>query len=154
MSLKQRITDDLKAALKSRDALRLGVLRMLKAGILEAEVEQRGKQGLEYQADDAEVTRVLAAYAKQRRESIESYRQGGREDLAEQEQRELTVVEAYLPRPLSEAELREAVRQAIAETGAATSRDVGKVMKAVMPKLRGAADGKLVNRIALELLGG
>jgi len=154
MSLKQRITDDLKAAMKSRDALRLGVLRMLKAGILEAEVEQRGKQGLEYQADDAEVTRVLAAYAKQRRESIESYRQGGREDLAEQEQRELTVVEAYLPRPLSEAELREAVRQAIAETGAATSRDVGKVMKAVMPKLRGAADGKLVNRIALELLGG
>lgn len=154
MSLKQRITDDLKAALKSRDALRLGVLRMLKAGILEAEVEQRGKQGLEYQADDAEVTRVLAAYAKQRRESIESYRQGGREDLAEQEQRELTVVEAYLPRPLGEAELREAVRQAIAETGAATSRDVGKVMKAVMPKLRGAADGKLVNRIALELLGG
>jgi uncharacterized protein YqeY len=154
MSLRQRITDDLRTALKSGAKDRLEVLRMLKARIQEAEVSLRASKGLTYELTDAEASAVLQTYAKQRREAIDSFRQGRRADLAAREEAELAIVQEYLPAQMAADELRRIVREAIAEAGATSARDVGKVMKVVMPKVKGAADGKEVNRIAVELLGG
>jgi hypothetical protein len=153
MALRDRLLDDLKAAMKAQDAKRLATLRMLKAEVLKGEVALRETKGLDYHLDDAEVTRLLSAYAKQRRESIEAYRKGGREDLAAQEEAELAIVEGYLPTALSEDEVRAVVEAVIAETGASSKKDLGAVMKAAMARLQGAADGKLVNRLAAERLG-
>jgi uncharacterized protein YqeY len=152
MSLKQRILDDIKIAMKAQQPQRLGVLRMLKAKILEAEVAQREKKGLEYQLEDAETLRVVGQYAKQRRESIDSYRSGGRAELAAQEEAELKIVEEYLPQAASDDQVRVAVQAAIAELGATSKKEMGAVMKAALTKLQGAADGKLVNKIVMELL--
>jgi uncharacterized protein YqeY len=152
MSIEQRINDDLKAALKAGEKLRLSVLRMVKAKLQEATVELRGQEGVDARLDDAQATAVLATCAKQRREARESFLAGGREDLAAREKAEMEVLQEYLPRQLGEEEIRRHVRDAIAETGAASPKDMGKVMQVVMPKLKGAADGKLVNRIVRELL--
>jgi uncharacterized protein YqeY len=152
MSLKQRILDDIKVTMKAQQAQRLGVLRMLKAKILEAEVAQREKKGLDYQLEDAETLRVVGQYAKQRRESIDSYRSGGRAELAAQEEAELKIVEEYLPQAASDDQVRAAVQAAIAELGATSKKEMGAVMKAALTKLQGAADGKLVNKIVMELL--
>ncbi len=152
MSLKQRILDDIKVTMKAQQPQRLGVLRMLKAKILEAEVAQREKKGLDYQLEDAETLRVVGQYAKQRRESIDSYRSGGRAELAAQEEAELKIVEEYLPQAASDDQVRIAVQAAIAELGATSKKEMGAVMKAALTKLQGAADGKLVNKIVMELL--
>jgi len=152
--LKQRILDDLTAALKAGDKLRLGVVRMLKADIQKQEVELRVKKGKDYSLSDPEVLEVLARSAKQRRDSIESYRAGGREDLAGREEEELAVVEAYLPKQLDRDELARLVDEAVAKTGAAGPRDMGQVMKALMPEVKGRADGKLVNELVKARLGG
>lgn len=152
MSLKQRILDDIKIAMKAQQPQRLGVLRMLKAKILEAEVAQREKKGLDYQLEDAETLRVVGQYAKQRRESIDSYRSGGRAELAAQEEAELKIVEEYLPQAASDDQVRAAVQAAIAELGATSKKEMGAVMKAALSKLQGAADGKVVNKIVMELL--
>lgn len=152
MSVRDRIVADLGAAMKSKDAVRLGVLRMVKARMLEAEVEQRAKEGADYRLSDAETLAVLSAYAKQRRDSIDAFRKGGREDLAVKEEAELAVLHEYLPRQLSADEVRDIVRQAMAETGATSLRDLGVVMKAVMPKVKGTADGKLVNDVVRAML--
>jgi len=152
MSIKRRINDDLKVALKSGDKRRLEVLRMLKARMLEAEVGLRSAKGRDYEVSDEEATQVMAAYAKQRRDSIESYRKGGREELALEEEAELGIVQEYLPKQLSAEKVRAVVKAAIAESGASSPKDLGAVMKLVMPKLKGAADGKLVSQIAAELL--
>lgn len=152
MTLKERLVADLTAAMKSRDAQRTGVLRMLKSKMLEAEVDQRAKKGTDYQIEDPDALAVVAAYAKQRRDAIEAYRQGGREDLAAKEEAELAIVQEYLPKQLSPDEIRSIVREAIAATGASSVKEMGVVMKAVMPKTKGAADGKLVNDIVRELL--
>lgn len=154
MSIRQRILDDLTAALKSGARQRLDTLRMLKARIQEAEVALRATKGLDYQLSDAETTPVVAAYAKQRRDSIESFRQASRADLAAREEAELAIVQEYLPRQLDADELRRLAREAIAEAGATSAKDTGKVMKLLMPKVKGAADGKEVNRVVGELLGG
>lgn len=154
MPLRERLLDDLKSAMKARETQRLNVLRMLKAKVQEAEVGLRTSKGLGYQLDDDETLKVLATYAKQRRESVEAYRSGGREDLAAQEEAELRIVEAYLPQQASEEQVRIAVEQAIVATGATSKKDLGAVVKAAMTALRGAADGKLIHRIALERLGG
>lgn len=154
MTLKERIVADLTAAMKARDAVRLGVLRMLKARMLEAEVEQRTKKGPGAALEDAEALAVVSAYAKQRRDAIEAYRQGRREDLASQEEAELAIVLQYLPKQLSADEVAAVVRETMAETGASSMKDMGALMKAVMPKLKGAADGKLVNETVKKLLGG
>jgi uncharacterized protein YqeY len=153
MSLRDRLLEDLKSAMKAQDARRLAMLRMLKSEMLKVEVNLRETKGLDYHLDDAEATRVVSTYAKQRRESIEAYRKGGREDLATQEEAELQMVEAYLPKALGEDEVRAAVQAVIAETGATSKKDLGAVMKGAMARLQGAADGKLVSRIAGELLG-
>jgi len=154
MSLMETIAEDLKSALKSQARQRLETLRMARAKMLEAEVALRAEMGREYKLEDSEAIRVLAAYAKQRRDSIDSYRQAGREDLATQEEAELAIIQEYLPRQLSPDEVKEIVRAAIAEAGATSPKDMGAVMKLVMPKLKGAADGKLVNQIVGQLLSG
>ena len=152
MDLRSTLQQDMKRALKSGDKLTLSTLRMLQSKILEREVELRSSRGRDYHLNDQETIDVLAAYAKQRRQSIESYRQGGREDLAEREQRELAVVEAYLPAPLDEAGIEALVARHIEETGATGLKDLGRVIKAVMAEAKGTADGKIVNQITKRVL--
>jgi uncharacterized protein YqeY len=152
MELKQRIEEDLKKALKARESERVACLRMLKSKILEREVALRGEKGRDYRLEDAEALQVISAYAKQRRDSIESFRQGGREELAAREEAELAIVSSYLPRQLDREEIERIVDEAIAESGASSPREMGQVMKLVMPRLNGAADGKLVNSIVRDRL--
>ena len=154
MSLKERIALDMKAAMKSGDKDRVGVLRMLRARILESEVASRTTQGRDHEATDAEVVDSIASYAKQRRDSIEAYRQAGREDLASREEAELRIVQEYLPRALTDDEIRAVVREAVAASGAKSPKDMGAVMKLVMPKVKGSADGKKVQDVVKELLAG
>ena len=152
MSLRQRIEDDLKSALKAREKQKLGVLRMVKSKIQEKQVELRGKKGADADLSEDDVTAVVVAYAKQRRDSIESYEQGGREDLAAAERAELEILAAYLPQQMGEEEVAAIVDAAIAESGAASPKDMGAVMKLVMPKVKGRADGKMVNGIVQSRL--
>jgi hypothetical protein len=154
MPIKQRIVEDLTAAMKAGAKERLGVLRMVKAKMLEAEVSLRGTKGRDYQLEDPEAIEVLASYAKQRRDSIDSYRKGGREDLAAQEESELAIVQEYLPQRMSADDVRRIVREAIAQCGATSPKEMGTVMKLVMPQVKGAADGKMVSQIVSELLAG
>ena len=153
MAIRERIVSDLTAAMKARDVQRLGVVRMLKSRIMEAEVEQRGRKGQDYVLEDQECLAVIATYAKQRRDSIEAYRKGGKEDLAAKEEAELAIIQQYLPAQMSEVEVRRIVVAAIAETGATSAKEMGAIMKIVMPKLKGEADGAVASRIARELLG-
>lgn len=140
MSLEQQITADIAAAMKSRSAERLSTLRMLKAALMNKGVEKN--RGLEA----SEELQVVAALVKQRREAIEQFTAGAREDLAAKERAEIVVLEAYLPPAVSDEELDQAVDQAIAGTGASGPRDMGKVMKAVMALLAGkTVDGKTVS---------
>jgi hypothetical protein len=154
VSIRQRILDDLTTALKTGARQRLDTLRMVKARIQEAEVALRATKGLGYELGDAETTQVLSSYAKQRRDSIESFSQAGRADLAAREEAELAIVQEYLPRQLDADALRRLAQEAIAEAGATSARDIGKVMKVLMPKVKGTADGKEVTRVVGELLGG
>jgi uncharacterized protein YqeY len=153
MAIRERIVADLTAAMKAKDTQRLGVVRMLKSRIMEAEVEQRARKGPDYVLEDPECLAVIATYAKQRRDSIEAYRSGGKEDLAAKEEAELAIIQQYLPAQMSEEEIRRVVAGAIAESGAASAKDMGSVMKIVMPRLKSAADGAVVSRIVRELLG-
>ena len=154
MSIKQRITEDMKSAMKSGAKERLSVLRMVKAKMMEAEVNLRAKQGRDYELGDTESLQVLTSYAKQRRDSIDSYRRAGREDLASKEESELAIIQEYLPRQLTAGDVRKIVQEAIAAAGATSSKDMGAVMKLVMPKVKGAADCRMVNQIVSELLSG
>ena len=153
-SLKQRIEDDIKTAMKTGDKLRLSALRMVKAKMMEAEVALRAKKGRDYQLEDSEALQCFSTSAKQRKDSIDSFRQGGREDLVKAEEAELAIIQEYLPKQLGAEEITRIAREAIASTGAASPRDMGAVMKIVMPQVKGAADGKEVSRIISELLGG
>ncbi|MCP3979668.1 MAG: GatB/YqeY domain-containing protein [bacterium] len=154
MSLKERLEAELKTAMKNRDRARLECLRMLKAKVQEKEVALRGSGDAERKLTDDDVTEVVTSYAKQRRDSIDSYRAAGREDLAGKEEAELAIVTEYLPQQLGEDEVRAIVAKAIAEAGASSPKDMGAVMKLVMPQVKGKADGKLVNGIVRELLAG
>lgn len=146
MSLKEKIAEDLKEAMRGKDILRVNTLRMIIAAIKNYEVEKMK------QASDDDVMVVLTKEAKRRKEAIEEYEKYGRSDLAEKEKRELEIIESYLPKQLTEEEIREIVMKTIEEVGATSIRDLGKVMGAVMPKLKGKADGKLVNNIVREML--
>ncbi len=148
MGLKERLREDMKEAMKSKDKVKLSTIRMINSLIKNSEIEKRGE------LTDDEIVQLLMKYAKQRRESIEMYEKGGRQDLVEKEKAELAVVESYLPKQLSEDELKEIVKKAIEETGASSVKDLGKVMKAVMPRVKGRADGSVVNRIVREMLEG
>ena len=146
--LRDKVNADMTAAMKARDAARLSALRMLKAAIMNKGIEKG------HDLDDAEVLQVVSSLVKQRRDSIEQFEKGGRTDLVEKETGEIAVLEAYLPPAASADEIDTAVAAAIAETGAASVKDMGKVMKAVMPKLAGKnADGKAVNEAVRRKLG-
>lgn len=134
--------------MKAKDAPRLSTLRMMKAAITNKEVE-KGRA-----LDDAEVLQVLGSLVKQRRDSIEQFSKGGRTDLVEKETREIAILEEYLPPAATSEDIDAAVAAAIAETGAASAKDIGKVMKAVMPKLAGkTADGRTINEAVRRKLG-
>ena len=145
MSLKDRIGEDIKAAMKSKDKLRLETVRSIKKVLLEKEVSVR-PAGQE-QLTEAQELEVLAQLAKQRRESIEQYRQAGREDLAAKEAQELAIIEEYLPKQLSDEELSAAIDLIIARVGATSAKDMGKVMGPAMQEFKGKADGKKVQEL-------
>jgi uncharacterized protein len=148
MALTEEIERALVAAMKAREELRLSVLRMAKSALKLKQVEL-GKP-----PDDAQTVAVLRTLVKQRQDSVEQFRKGGREDLASKEEAEIKILETYLPAAASEEELEAAVAAAIAETGATGAKDLGKVMKAAMARLAGKnADGKLVNQKARAKLG-
>lgn len=148
MGLLERIDEDLKSSLKARDALKTSVIRMLKAGIKNREIEKRGS------LEDGEVHAVISTMIKQRKDSVEQYGKAGRTDLADKEEEEIKILMEYLPAQLSEEELEGIIREAISEAGAASPGDMGKVMKILMPRVKGKADGKLVNQKVKEMLGG
>jgi uncharacterized protein YqeY len=154
MSIAQRIAEDVITAMKARATDRLGTLRMIKSKLQMAEVDLRAKKGRDYQLEDEQALQALSSYAKQRRDSIESFEKAGRPDLAAKERTELEVVQEYLPAQLGEDDVREIVKQAIAEINASSPDDMGAVMKVVMPKVKGVADGKLVNQLVRTLLQG
>ena len=152
MSTRERLDADMRTAMKAGDKARLSVIRMLRSKMQEAEVAGRGKEGPDYALYEEAALQAVASYAKQRRESIDSYREAGREELAAAEEAELKIVTEYLPEQLSDDEVRGLVQDAVAEAGATSPKDMGAVMKLVMPQVRGRADGKLVNRIVRECL--
>ncbi len=147
MSLLNRLNDDMKQAMKNKEKEKLSVIRMLKAS-LQNEAIKLGKQEL---SEDEELT-VLSREVKQRKDSLQEFKNAGREDLVEKIQTELTYVEIYMPKQLSEEEVSVIVQEAIAEVGASTKTDMGKVMGAIMPKVKGKADGALVNKLVLQHL--
>lgn len=148
--LVQRLNDDLKAALKGRDAARTGVLRMLLSKVKDAQIAQGRGEPLQ----EAQVVQILTSYAKQRQESAEAFEQAGRADLRDRELAERDIVRAYLPEPLDEAALRRVLQETIAAVGATSVRDLGKVMGPALAKLQGRADGGRVQKLVRELLGG
>ena len=152
MSIKERLLTEMKTAMKARDTLRLSCVRMLRSKIQEKEVAQRTKHGRDHQIGDDDAIDVISTYAKQRRDSIEAYTQGGRDDLAAKETAELAIVEEFLPQQLTADELRTMVQEAITESGAASPKEMGAVMKLVVPKVKGRADGKQVSQPVRELL--
>lgn len=148
MTLKSRITDDVKTAMKAREARRLGALRLLTAAIKQREVDER------IDLDDAQVVGVIEKMIKQRRDSIAQYEQGGRADLAAQEQFEIDVLSAYLPQQATDAEIDAVVAAAVAATGAKGVADMGKVMARVKAELAGRADmGKVSAQVKAKLAG-
>ena len=148
MAFIDRISQDLTTAMRAKDTVRLGTLRMAKAALMNREVE-RGRA-----LDDAESHQVMAALIKQRRDSIEQFRAGGRADLADKEQAEIAVLETYLPPPMDASELESLVDASVKETGASAPKDMGRVMKDVMARLAGrTVDGKVVSELVKKRLG-
>ena len=148
MSLKQQIISDMTAAMKAKDAARTSTLRMVKAAITNREKEGGGE------LTDEEVQKLLRSQVKQRRDSVEQFQKAGRQELADKEQAEIVIIEAYLPQAAAQEEIDEAVAGAITETGAASMKDMGAVMKAAMAKLAGKnADGKAVSETVKARLG-
>ena len=149
MTLKDRIIADMTAAMKAKDAARTSTLRMVKAAIMHREKEGAGE------LSDDDVLKLLRSQLKQRRDSVEQYQKAGRQDLADKETVEIAVIESYLPQAASEAEIEQAVSDAIAETGATSMKEMGAVMKAAMAKLAGKnADGKTVSETVKKKLSG
>jgi len=145
MSLKETLQADLKEAMRQNDTVRKTALRLVLAAVTNAEIE-RGP------LSDADIQAIIAKQVKQRRESLAAFQKGGREDLMAQEEAELKVLSAYLPQQMSRAEIEELAAQVIAQVGATSPRDLGKVMRELMPRVKGRADGRLVNEVVRELL--
>ena len=147
MSLKERITGDMTAAMKSKEAARLSTLRMVKAAVQNREIEKGGE------LSDEEMTKLLQSLVKQRRDSVEQYEKAGRAELAEKERAEIAVIEEYLPRAASREEIERAVSEAVAETGATSMKEMGSVMKAALARLAGRnADGRTVSEVVKSKL--
>lgn len=149
MGLKQQIISDLTASMKAQNAARTSTLRMVKAGMMNREIEKGGE------LDEEEMVKLLRSMVKQRKDSIEQYEKGGRQDLVDKEKAEIEVISAYLPQAASEQEIEQAVIAAISETGATSMKDMGKVMKAAQAYLTGKnADGRTVSETVKSKLGG
>ncbi|MDR2991355.1 MAG: GatB/YqeY domain-containing protein [Burkholderiaceae bacterium] len=148
MSLKDRITEDMKAAMRAKDSVRLGTIRLLQAAMKQREVDER------ITLDDAAIVAILDKLIKQRRDSVAAFQQAGRQDLVDQESAEITVLQAYLPARLSAEEIAAAVRAIVAETGAAGPADMGKVMGAAKQRLAGKADMAAVSQAVKQALAG
>jgi uncharacterized protein YqeY len=146
MSLRERLTDEMKGAMKSRDELRLSTIRMIRSTVKNREIE------LKHELDDRGICEVIASLVKQRRESIRLFAQGGRNDLVEKEEKELAALLGFLPPQLERAELEELVTKVIAECDAQDAKDMGKVMKALASQVAGRADGKVVSELVREKL--
>lgn len=146
MGLLQILQDEMKQALKAKDNLKLSVIRMLISEIKKVQIDKKKE------LSDEEIIEVIQRYAKQRKEAIKQYKDAKREDLAQKEEQELEIVSKFLPKQLSEEEIVKIVEQVIKETGASSMRDMGKVMKIVMEKVKGRADGSLVSKIVKEKL--
>ena len=147
MSLKQRLVDDMKAAMKGGDKASLAVIRLINAAIKQKEVDER------VELDDVAVVAVLDKMVKQRRDSVTQYEGAGREDLAQVERDEIVVIERYLPTKMGEAEINAAIEAAVAETGASGAADMGKLMGVLKPRLAGQADMGLVSKLVKQRLG-
>lgn len=147
--LKQNFQEDLKQSMLAKSELKTSVLRLLLSAINYYEI---GKGGAGYEATDEDVLSVIQKEAKQRRESIEQFKAGGRQDLADKETQELAILQIYLPEQMSDEEVKKLVIEAIKETEAQTVQDMGKVMGALMPKTKGKADGSLVSNLVKEAL--
>ena len=146
MAIKDKLKDDLKAAMLEKDTVRKNVVQLIKAGVLQVEKDKK------ITLDDEGVLDVIAKQLKQRRDSLPDYEKSGRDDLIAQLKREMELLMEYLPQQLTHDELVEIVKDAIAQTGASEIKDMGKIMAAVMPKTKSTADGKEINAIARELL--
>lgn len=146
MSLKEKLAEDLKTAMKNKDIVRKNVVQMVRAGVLQ--VEKDNKVTL----DDEGILEVIAKQLKQRRDSLPDYEKSGREDLIAELKAEMDVLMEYLPEQLTEDELRVIVEEAVTQTGASSMKDMGKIMSSVMPKVKGRADGKMINEIAKAIL--
>ncbi|MHC1718993.1 MAG: GatB/YqeY domain-containing protein [Acidaminococcaceae bacterium] len=148
MSIKDLLTEDMKQAMKDKESgkLRLSVIRMARANIKNIEIDEKRE------LNDDEVLAVLVKEVKMRQDSLEEFAKAGREELVEQAKQEIAILRKYLPEQLSDEELKALVEEAVAETGAAGPKDMGKVMAALMPKTRGRADGKRINTMVRELL--
>lgn len=147
MSLQDKIQSDIAAAMRTKDSLKLGVLRMMKTAVKNKEVEKMKA------LDEPEVLAVFNSLVKQRKDSIDQFRKGGREELAQKEELEIKVIESYLPAAASEDDIRRAIEEAIQETGASSMKDMGRVMKATQARLAGkTADGARVSQLVKEKL--
>jgi uncharacterized protein len=146
MSLEEKLVEEMKQAMKSNEKLRLSTIRMIRSAVKNKEIEQRSE------LTDEDITKVIQGLVRKGEESVEQFRAGGRMDLVEKEEKEIEILKSFLPQPASREEILKVIDQSIEETQASSSRDIGKVMKSVMPKLGGKADGKLINQLVKERL--
>jgi uncharacterized protein YqeY len=146
MSLEERLVEEMKQAMKSNDKLRLSTIRMIRSALKNKEIELRKK------LEDEDVVKVIQAMVRKGEESVEQFQTGGRMDLVEKEKKEIEILKSFLPQPLSQEEILKIIDQSIEETQASSLKEIGKVMKSVMPKIGGKADGKLVNQLVKERL--
>ncbi len=147
MSLRDRLSDEMKDAMRAKDALRLSAIRLVRSVVKNREIDQK------LVLDDAGISEVIASLVKQRRESIRMFGEAGRQDLVEKEERELDILLGFLPRQLTREEIVELAAKVIAECGAQGGKDMGMAMKALRPHVTGSADGKMVSEVVKQLLG-
>lgn len=146
MALKEQLLADLKAAMKAKDTVKKSTVTMIRAAILQVEKDNKVELG------DSEILDIIAKQMKQRRDALEEFKKAEREDLIQQTEAEMQAIEAYLPKQLSREQIEAIVDETIQETGVQSAKDMGKIMSALMPKVKGLADGKLVNQIVREKL--
>jgi uncharacterized protein YqeY len=146
MSLEERLVEEMKQAMKSSDKLRLSTIRMVRSALKNKEIELRKK------LEDEDIVKVIQVMVRKGEESVEQFQTGGRMDLVEKEKSEIEILKSFLPQPLSQEEILKIIDQSIQETQASSPKDIGKVMKSVIPKIGGKADGKLINQLVKERL--
>jgi uncharacterized protein YqeY len=146
MGLEERLMDEMKQAMRSDDKLRLSTIRMIRSALKNKEIEVRKK------LDDEDILRVIQGMVRKGEESVEQFQLGGRMDLVEKERKEIEILKSFLPQPINQEEILRIIDQSIEETQASSLKDLGKVMKSVMPKLGGKADGKFINQLVRERL--